>query len=438
MPHNPILVALVAASTCALLLSTTSALAVEQLTLEQAQAEAVANTEAAQLLELEVRAARANEDIALGSLLPVLSASATGILNQEEVTAGQQTFVNQFDWSASIDLTVDLFRGPAIAEYMARSHESRAAELWYEWDSASLRLTTGRAYLAALTASRNVEAARESVALNRATLEQTEIRLETGYGLAADVARARLAVTEAEVAQLEAERARDNALDVLAFLTGRDDVPAEALVDPGISRGRSLQAALAQETTFEERLDIQALVEQSAAAEDRLLGRWLDFLPIVRLQASYDFGRPSIRAPDGTFWSISLNATWIIFDYTRYGQLDRARVEVERSELVRSEQLRTLDRDQRTALRTVEQAEAEIASLEAAVATALESRDLILILYQAGDATALELTEADTAVLRARIRLNQARLELERAWLELDWLEGRLSDPSSASSAGTP
>ncbi|MCA9565840.1 MAG: TolC family protein, partial [Myxococcales bacterium] len=159
-----------------------------------------------------------------------------------------------------------------------------------------------------------------------------------------------------------------------------------------------------------------------------LNGRWLVFLPTLSLSANYDIGRESIRSPDGTSWTVTFNASWPIFDFSRYGQLDTARAEEQIATLELDAAAREARFDHANAVRDLEVARARVAVAEQALEVASETRELIATQYGAGDTTSLELTEADEALFTAQVALNLAQLQRDIAIVELLYVSGQLDD----------
>lgn len=391
------------------------------MTLWEAMDRASRHSEAAELLQLDETIASADEQTALGELIPTLTANGALTRNQEEVRLGEQVFVNLWDYNANAQLRIEIFRAGAISDYFAASRSADSAEYRASWERAALRLAAGRAYLASLTASANVDVARESLAVRQRSLEQTQVLAEVGYALSADVSRARLAVIESETALLDAENRLADALDVLSFVVNVPELTAADL-DPDTTMP---QVPILEPSA---RSDLRALDLEIAAQRARRTSLWLTFLPSLTITGQYDFGRESIRAPDGTFWTISLTATWLLFDYGRYGRLDASQASIERLQVEREQALRQLAVDRATYQRRLEAAEARVTLTTEAAAVADEARTLVLEQYQEGEVTTLELTEADDALFRARVDHNLARLQRELARLEMAYTLGALDD----------
>jgi outer membrane protein TolC len=376
------------------------------LTLAEAMEAAGSNTESAELLRLAEDAAEARSQVVLGELLPNLRVSASSVRNSQSVELGGSAFVQLWDHQASLRLSIDVFRGTSIPTWVAsRTSEDATAERT-RWQSAGLRLATARAYLGALTARQNVEAARQSVSLREASLEQVTVLEEAGYALAADISQAG--------EQVEAQ------LETLRFLTGLD-----------VERGDALEAVAIPGYDGEQpTADMRALAFDIEAAERLVRAQWLSFLPVLGLAGQYTIGAESLRAPDGTSWFVSFTATWDVFDYGRYGRLAGARVDSAEADAL----LRQLERERRRALdgasRRVRVSAELLALADEASALAAETRRLEADRFSGGDLTILDLVSADIELFRSQINRNRFALERALAQIELAYLEGALEDDS--------
>lgn len=390
------------------------------LSLAEAMAAAASNTEAATLLELAVDDAEASERTALGGLTPTLTASASSVRNSQAVELGGSSFVQLWDHEATLRASLDLFRGTAIPTWAAGRAQTDAARERAVWEAAGLRLAAARAYFGALTAAENLDAARSAVDLRTASLDQTSVLADAGFAMGADLSRAEYSLLEAETAALDARQTLDDRLDELAFLIGADAVDAADLQPPELPDfDRTPTTA-----------DLAALGADVQAQERLLRAQRMAFLPVLSVAGQYTIGQETLRAPDGTSWFLSFTATWDLFDYARYGRLDRART----GEAEAQTQLALAERERSTELATaerrVETARQRLVLAERSVTLAQETRRLESERFDGGDLTVLDLISADDELFRSQVRRNTAALELALARVELAYLSGALEDDS--------
>ncbi len=402
----------------ALLASTALA---EPLSLRDAMDMAVRATPDAALIQTDAALAEAHERSAFGALIPTGRATVSSVRNEEEISLGDRAFVSLWAHSARIRISADLFRGTAVPDWRSAHWASAGAQERASWAFAGLRLDAARAYLAALTAAANLEAARQSITVREASLEQAAALDEAGYAVAADVARARFALVEAETAELDAEQGLSDALAALAFRTGRDDVDAADLTMPVFD-------TIALDSTTGSTADGRALDLEIAAATVATTGQWLSFLPVLSVAGQYDVGPSTVRAPDGTTWLVSFTAAWDFLDYTRYGRLDAARATEDAAELRRAQWLREREYALSNARRAISAARQRLVLAEEALLAATETRSYEFDRFSGGDSTVFDLVSADADLYHAEVRRNVVRLDAALTHVEYAYLLGELED----------
>ena len=390
-----------------------------QISMWEAMELAAANNEAADIARLRVEEAEGRRQTALGEVLPRLSASGSVSRNEQEVSLGSRAFVNLWDYGADLNVSIDLFSPMAIPSLHAATTQTTVERLQETWEQAGLRLAAGRAYVSALAARENLASARQSLEVSRLSLEQTRALAEVGYALAADLSRALLAVIDAEAAVLDSELALADAMDSLAFLLNIPTIAPSELFVPELPRE-------VEGDPSRERTDVQAAALSIETNDVLVRANRLSLLPSLGLTARYDIGPESVRAPDGTSWVVTMSATWLIFDYGRYGRIAEAEARRDQSIAADAALRREVSLEVARAARRLEVSEARADLAERAAEVAAETRELVLEQYRAHDITALEMMEADEALSSAQVSLNLARLEVQLARIELLYLTGTL------------
>lgn len=395
----------------------------QRLTLSEVLERAVSETEAAQILRARVQHAEAGERVAFADFLPRASATGTITRNDREIRLGDRVTTQQYDWSAGARAEVDLFRGAVLPTWRAAQHTTEALRERERWERATLRFAAARAFLEATAALETLEDAREAVTVARETREQIAALAEAGFRVEADVGQARLAELEAETEARAAERRLEDALTELAFLIGEPSVAAGALVRDD----DAIEALLVRaDTDRMRRSDLEAFSRDMEAADARVRARLWALAPSLNLAAQANFGRPSLRAPEGVWWALSLNASWQIFEWGRYAQIDQARLDRATLDWEFQAEERRITRDLTLAQRRLDETLDQLALTEEAVAVAEENQRIARVRFETGDVTALEVTVADNAVFRARNRATRVLLERDLARLALLYQQGGL------------
>ncbi|NUN12526.1 MAG: TolC family protein [Myxococcales bacterium] len=386
-----------------------------RITIQEVMEAAAFRTLPAKIVTENVAMAQASRRIAQAELLPRIAASAQVTRNPEELVLDGRTVVRLWDVNAQASVSIDLFRGTALMEWLASGLSLEAAEMDARWRRAELRVAAARGFLGVLAAKRNLEAVMLTLEQRQATLRDAEMRLDAGFGTSADVAKAKLSLVEAQGHRLEATTALEDAQAELEWVSGID-VSTTGDLDPVLP-------------TFEpaaERADIAALRLSAMSIQRSIDGQWLDFIPILSMVGRAEFGEESLRAPDGVSWTVSFQATWSLYEPSRYGRLDLLASEARALDLEADSRVQTMEYGITKATRAVQTAIGKVTLAEESLALAEEVQNQVRERFRQGVTTALEVTDADVATFRARVGLNVVQLQVDLARIELAWATGAL------------
>jgi outer membrane protein TolC len=280
-----------------------------------------------------------------------------------------------------------------------------------------------RAYLSAVRADADVEAAQANVTLARAVVKQAENQKEAGTGTGIEITRARVQLANDEQHLLDAENARRNAhLRLLRVVGLRLDTElqlTDALRYAPVDRMTFDQAkALA----FKTRPDYRAQQERETTARLSSSAAKLERMPSVAAFGDYGASGTGFdnSLPTRTA-GISIRVP--LFDG---GRRDARRAEAAsqfRSEQVRSNDMKEqIDLDIRLALDDLSSADAQVKVASEGLQLSENELNQARRRYDAGVANSLEVTDAQTRLERARdnqttalYKYNLARVTLAQA-----------------------
>ena len=344
------------------------------------------------------------------------------IVAQRRFTFGQD--INHPGWVENfrpeIVGTWSLYRGGQDA-YRKKAAELgvEAAELERSAVRNRLAAAVTAAYYALLSAPRQVDVARHSIAAVERELEHTRHRVAEGMALKADVLSLEVRAAEAREAELRAQNAIElarSALKTLLGITANETVELREAADglaapPDRDYARLLDRALSQ------RPEMQAAIHQSQIRREELQAergaRW----PRVNAYAAY--GQNS-RSPDFAFSrdnvTLGVNAEVDLFSggavTARIAQAERRLSEAQALEQrTRLE----IEDEVRRAYTTLEEALQRLKVAEAGAAAADEALRLVDEQYRGGTATVTRYLEAETDRADAALRAIVARYEAEVA-----------------------
>lgn len=266
-------------------------LAIQSLSLSQAQSDATATSP-------DVAAARAREDaafasyrLAAGALGPALFASVT-TAPQAGPSPGQTIGSNLTTIGAQATLGDLLAYSPAAAQAHSAYLAARART------SQAIRVEQIRAaklYFAALGAMAGAAAASDFVRSAQAQRDAAAKRLGTGDAPRLDFVRADIALARAQADFATADAVKKNAIAVLSIETGVDEsalccpVPGAAPALPADARDAARAVALA----LASRPEIAAAQDDVRAAATAVDQARLGILPLISVSAGYARGTDS-------------------------------------------------------------------------------------------------------------------------------------------------
>jgi outer membrane protein TolC len=285
----------------------------------------------------------------------------------------------------------------------------RAAEANYGLNETTLLLAAAQTFYQAAGSDEVLRARHSAVEVARQGWDNAKIRFSAGTVTTVDVARAELAVVQAEQAEREVALARAQAYRALATLAQVDGpfvvAPGEiaaAPVDPGNVEGAlHLRPELA---ALEATLRAQAAQERSGG------WRWAPSL------SAFGTGRVSNYSGfggDPYFWAVGASLDWVLFD-GGLRDIQRKTAHAQGRETTeRILQFRDTVRDDLVNARIqIDTKRAAIDSARKAVDLAHATLDLVRVQYESGATTQLALLEAQRDLVAVEVGLAQARFEL--------------------------
>ena len=411
-------------------------------TLDQAIAAALRNDPAFATAVAASGSARLDAALARGALLPNAAAHGqylytqpNGVLNQAGQNGNQAAprFIanNAIREYAAQLLVNENLSFAALADY--RRSRALAAQSAADLESARRDLVsrTVAAFFGVLSAAGKVDVAHRALDEARAFVDLTS-KLEGGREVAhADVVKANLELQqrqrEFDDATLAAEKARLD-LGVLLFPDPRTPY-ALAAPEPlaPLPDEPAIEAAAAHNNP-----DLRSALEASRAAHSEVLAARAGYFPALGFNYNYGIDAPqlAINGPDrvrNLGYSASASIDFPLWDW--FATHDRGR----QAELREKAAQAALTTTQRQLIAELDEfyhearvASDQVASLRTSVDTARESLRLTRMRYSEGEATALEVVDAQSALAQTEAALADGLLRNHVARANLQTLTGTL------------
>lgn len=407
------------------------------ITLEEALREARDGNPELRRQAARTEGARAESRASTAPLLPSLGAETGWTRTSDPVgvfgtrlrqgTFGQEDFALDAlndptpleDWFTALRLRWSVASPQAWADRSA-ARRAAAAQAWRE-----VRTREGTD-LVTRVRFRQVQGRREAVDAARAAREAAEDtealfrrRHEEGMMTRADVLQARAERERADAELMRARASLHEARVRLALHLGREPDrlpdPRGPLPDPEGGDGA---------TGFDpaRRADLRALAAAVDAAESRVTGARMGYLPALDAFAGWSLHGGDPFASDGTDWSVGVALRWELFTgFRRAAESARARAELTARRLDLREGLREARGEADVARRSVASARSALRASRAARDAAEEGRDLVRRRLEEGLATPTDLLQAEARANRARVEAVEALVRYHLAVARLEF-----------------
>ncbi len=350
----------------------------------------------------------AEEKAALGQFESQLSAASSSpiVIQKEEQLDG------------NLNATVPLLALPAYPALRAVKDSYAAQQASYSATEASVLLAVAETYFAAAGADELLRARQDAVSLASQTLSTAKARVEAGAATRVDEMRAEVALVRAKEAVTEALDTEARAYRALGTLMGTEEpvrvVPAASEAAPLPPSETLVRQALTlrPEIAANERLNEAAKLSAKAQA-------W-GWAPTLAAFGQAHVGNYESFSGDDYAWAAGIELDWSIYD----GGMRRAQEDIDEARWAegqaRIEALRDSIRD------GVVDARRAIGTKESALKAAGEEVDLaqatlklVRAQYDAGQATQLDLLQAQDSLVSAEVARASARFGLSLATIDL-------------------
>ena len=390
-------------------------------TLDDVQRLAATYYQAVGIARAQVEQARQGQRTASGARLPTITSQ--GVVTRNLVTASLEFEGFKVDILPAYDYTVTLSVVQPIFTRYRLQKGIRQAELGVAAAQTFLGMTVQdtvlaatKAYYGVLSAQENVEISQRAVTVAQETLRTATSLYNAGEAVETSVLRARLAESNAKHELLMAETGFVVARQQLALLTGLTgdfqvtrppdarpiDTPVEELVTQGLAARPELKAL--------------AFQKQIASLEmEKRRGEWY---PTVQAQALYQ--RQKATFPSSQYASVAVNAAWPIFDgHRRDAAVATARVALREAELQEELVRRQAAEQIRVAHVAMLTFGASVDLLRTQVEIARRNADETGKAYKVGEATDLDVLQANTAASQSERQLALTTFQLVLAICDL-------------------
>jgi len=380
---------------------------------------------------LIVRAAAAGVGRAKAAYLPSLDLSAQAAVGDPLEPSSPQAKGVSYVLEANLGIHYLLFDGGGRAAGVAAAKANLVvAGLTHNAKLRKVVRSVELAYYGLLATEQQEGIARQSVRQATEHVALAKARRENDVALRLDVMQAETAKAEATLAWVRARSQTRLARGQLAHAMGLSPtvgirVAAVPPHDPFEAVGRI--RALLQEAAAH-RPELSAARAKVSVARAKTRGARSRYWPVLTLnaQAGVQLRKASTQY---TNWTVGLGITFPFFDgLDREYAIRQARLEAARNETDVVGVARDIEMQVWTAFASLKEAAEAIRAARTLVQSAKESVATAEGQYREGVASIIALVDAQTAHVRARLQLVQARLAWYAGMAELRWAVGRFRE----------
>lgn len=402
----------------------------ETLTLRQALLRAIAENPTAARQRSEVDYMRAQSRLIRTSILPSVDLYGSTTFNQDEVSFGEGddafTIVPQQDWNYKLALVQPLYAGGReIKAYRQSKLAIDEANQGLRAVEETLLLQTAGDYLGVVQADALVAVEQKNLELAERRKKQSEDFLAAGEVTRLDVLRAETAVKAAQrrlAGAAQMREAAESRLRIDLALDGEVEVAREKIALPALPPEDVLvQRAFAARPELQ-RAEILQRIATLEVGKQR--GR---YLPTVFAEASTSAQKTTFPTDQNT--ALTINFSVPVFQSGEIGAyVATARERQKQAELAVEETRRQIREAVQLSLVDLKTEETNLALAREQLQAAEEEYEQTFELYQAQEATSLDLDSAESSLAEARRAVATGEIERDLSELRVWYSTGSIHD----------
>lgn len=359
--------------------------------------------------------------------LPQLKLDAAAVRLRDNVTFLSPKEPTHTDYNGNLNLTQALFTWGQIGSAIrAAEHERQATEQQYQEARQLALREAATAYHDLLFTLELAKVARDNLAQKQRHLDEATRRNQAEVATDYDVLSARVALTNAQPPLTRAENDIKLATDRLRYYMGiEEDFQIQGPLQCSLKKPHPLPEVLAK--ARDNRPEIAFYESRVGVFKELITVAKGNSRP--RLDFKANAGRAALGAVDGNtpgnYWDAGVFLSFPLFDGLKTkGQVMQARSRLATTELEMKRLLDQIALQARDAINRVDEAIQIIKGLEASITQAERLLSMAETGYRAGVKTKLEVDDAETDVLTAKVNLARARRDYLNAWTLLSWIMG--------------
>lgn len=320
-------------------------------------------------------------------------------------------------YTAQISASMPLLAMPAYYGIASANQAVDATEKSITFARNEVIFGLTQAYYGAVASRRLIEVSAAQLASAREQERVARARFDVGEIPKVDWLRTAVQRSTFEQNLVRAQNAYVSAKLAIAALIGGDenfDVEQPGTVEPPAGSVDDLVNA-----ALEGRKDLAAQRDLVEIAERSVRAAYWQFAPVIGLNGNWYWANFGGFTGENSTWAVTVAATFTIFDWNRYADIDLAKSQLAQSQAQRRELARTVVQEVKSALLELESARANLISAQESARLAEEGATLVRAQYDAGAATYLDVIDAAASEFRSSVAVVTEELNTQLASLRL-------------------
>ncbi len=400
-----------------------------ELTLERAQKLALSENFDFRIAREQMQRAAYLSEQAFAFVLPTVNANYNLIRNNQEIqlqipgAPEPVTIQNLWQQNAAVTFNWTVLNGRSVPLILNAYDIEEQSVLVFENQRETLSYNVALAFYNAITAGDEVDIQERALELAKSNFELASARAELGSATPVDSLRAEVAVATAEQDLLQAQIRKQLADRALAVLINEVDEDGQItpyrLVRPPeqrLDKVDLLDRALSQRYDLQFR-ELDVTIQERYVDETKL--KWL---PELVVSGAYNWSDVGGFAGNNTTWNVVFGVQWALFEGgTTFWELQQRKHDVETAAILYEQTKIAIANGVRQSELNLDNAVSNFDAAERRVELARRSAELASAQFEVGQATQLDvldanrqLADAESQQALARLAVAIARLEVER------------------------
>jgi outer membrane protein TolC len=339
-------------------------------------------------------------------------------IQTEPVVIQQKRF-----WQGEVGVSQRLFNGTAVPLLNAAYNNTHAANAEVADTRQQIRATVAQAYFGLLTSEDASDVAAASLETAEHQLALAVKQRESGLATERATLQGEIQLAQARRTLAGAEARRVEAMEAFARTTGIRDV--ELSIPPPLQLPADLDEAI--KVARYERADIQAVQYRSEALFYNRAAKDLQWLPTVEGRAAYHYDENLGFADKRLFWRASVQATWSLWDGgLRLAERKEIASQIRANRMSERVMADRAEEQIRVAWHQHQRATEGLATVDKELGLARRNAELAELQFQTGQATWLDVEQAQLSLRAAEFNTLTERMNQYMAAIQIRVATGTL------------